>query len=43
MRNAGYADTRKQIIEVQRNRKTRIASLLYTYQACVSRFPPVLV
>lgn len=30
--NAGYADTRKEIIEVQRNRKTRIASLLYTYQ-----------
>ncbi|XP_075675838.1 tyrosine-protein phosphatase non-receptor type 23-like isoform X2 [Dermatophagoides pteronyssinus] len=30
--NAGYADTRKEILEIQRNRKTRIASLLYTYQ-----------
>ncbi|UXI19587.1 histone H4 transcription factor-like [Sarcoptes scabiei] len=30
--NADYASTRKEIIEIQRNRKTRIASLLYTYQ-----------
>ncbi|XP_046909916.2 tyrosine-protein phosphatase non-receptor type 23 isoform X1 [Dermatophagoides farinae] len=30
--NANYADTRKELLEIQRNRKTRIASLLYTYQ-----------
>ncbi|KAI2807528.1 Tyrosine-protein phosphatase non-receptor type 23 [Blomia tropicalis] len=30
--NARYADTRKAIIEAQRNRKTRVASLMYTYQ-----------